>query len=209
MSTHSIREAWRWSLNLTKSGEFRAVREEPVGLIERACEGDGGAIEALVELYQDTIYSMAMTFTKNPHRAEDLAQEAWIRILKGLSGFRAGSRFSTWVYRVTMNTFLNSKRRKQLLVEAEVEELEQPSRVNSLARVDTAVTVQDAVRSLPHEFRAVVALRFVADLSYKEIAQVLDVPLGTVQSRLKRGLERLEQALSLDTDEQGRALVTE
>ena len=194
MSTYSLEDSWKYRLGFRPSGEFQSVREEPVGLIARARQGDGASIEQLVELYQDTIYSMAMTFTRNPHRAEDLAQEAWIKVIRGLPNFRGSARFSTWLYRVTMNTFLNSTRRKQAILEAEIESIQRPS--ENLHRVETTLSVHDAVRSLPADFRVVVVLRYVADLSYKEIAHVLEVPLGTVLSRLKRGLSRLEPLLA-------------
>ncbi len=203
MASISLQETLGLRLGLTASGEYRVVREEPKSLIARACQGEAKAVEELVEYYQDTIYSIAMTFTRNPHRAEDLAQDAWIKVIRGLSGFKQESRFTTWLYRVTMNTFLNSKRRKNLAVQGDEHLLEQASAPAELSRVETSLTVQDAVRSLPDEFRAVVALRFAADLSYKEIAQVLDVPLGTVQSRLKRGLSRLADLL--DSEQQGGA----
>lgn len=199
MATYPLQEPWRLRLGLTGSGEFRAVSEEPKGLIARAIAGERQAIEELVAYYQDTIYSIAMTFTRNPHRAEDLAQEAWIRIIRGLPSFRADSRFTTWVYRVTMNTFLNSTRKKREELEADERVFEDVAR--PFPSLETTMAVQDAVRSLPGEFRAVVALRFVADLSYKEIAQVLDVPLGTVQSRLKRGLARLAEVLGAPDEE--------
>lgn len=201
MSTYSLTESWKYRLGFRPSGDFAAVREEPVGLIARASQGDGASIERLVELYQDTIYSIAMTFTRNPHRAEDLAQEAWIKVIRGLPKFKGGSRFSTWLYRITMNTFLNSTRKKQAILEGELESVPHPS--ESLQQVETTLSVHDAVRSLPAEFRAVVVLRYVADLSYKEIAQVLEVPLGTVQSRLKRGLSRLEPLLAEERNEGG------
>lgn len=160
-------------------------------LLARAGAGEGPAVEELVRRYQDTVYSMALSFTRDPHRAEDLAQEAWIRALRGLPGFRGQARFSTWLYRVIMNTFLNSREKPP---GQEVEVADQ-----GLDRVESALAVQQAVRALPEEFRAVVVLRYTADLSYKEIAEVLGVPLGTVQSRLKRALERLARAL----DEKG------
>lgn len=138
---------------------------------------------------------MAMTFARNPHRAEDLAQEAWIRIIRGLPTFRHDSRFTTWVYRITMNTFLNVTRRKRAELEADERVLEDPRDRGAMVSIETSLAVQEAVRTLPQEFRAVVTLRFVADLSYKEIAQVLDIPLGTVQSRLKRGLSKLAEYL--------------
>lgn len=163
--------------------------QDEAALLERARAGDRAAVERLVELYQDSIYSIAMTFTRDPHQAEDLAQEAWIRILKGLSGFRGEARFTTWMYRVVMNTFLNAQRPREAAFD------EAPAQRDELGRRETGLMVQQAVRALSEEFRAVICLRFIADLSYSEIAAALQIPLGTVQSRLSRGLERLAAEL--------------
>jgi len=140
---------------------------------------------------------MALSFTKNPHQAEDLAQEAWIKILRGLPKFRHESKFSTWLYRVTMNTFLNANRavKREQEVVGEIPADHDRVGKDEGIRLETSLDVQDAVRALPIEFRSVVLLRYVADLSYKEVASVLELPLGTVQSRLKRALDKLENRL--------------
>lgn len=182
-----------WGLNLSGAGLARpAPREAELPLIQGAARGDRGAVCTLVERYQDTLFAMAMSFARDPHRAEDLAQEAWIRILEGLPGYRGQARFSSWMYRVTLNTYLNS-RRSDASRERREQVYEPPA---PAPERDAALDLQRAVRALPVEFRAVVALRFAADLSYKEIAEVLDIPLGTVQSRLNRALDRLAKEVS-------------
>ena len=136
---------------------------------------------------------MAVSFTRDRHQAEDLAQDAWIKILRGLPRFRHDSKFSTWLYRVTMNTFLNANRavkREQEVVGSLVPEAEVLN-----PQAEAVIDVHSAVRELAEEFRSVILLRYVADLSYKEIAHVLEVPLGTVQSRLRRALDKLEASL--------------
>ena len=161
-------------------------------LLHRAAAGQREAVEEMVEQYQDTLYSMALTFTRDPHQAEDLTQEAWIRVLRALPGFRGECRFSTWLYRITMNLFLSRRPTRE---ESLPDGLESSKIDPELLRLESSMAVIQSVRTLPPEFRAVVALRFIADLSYQEIAIALEVPLGTVQSRLKRGLERLGQEL--------------
>ena len=181
---------WANELGRIATRVARSTKREPTTLLIRAQEGCPQATERLIELYQDSIYSMAVSFSKNKHQAEDLAQEAWIKILRGLPKFRHGSKFSTWLYRVTMNTFLNANR----AVKREQEVLGQLSPEigeDETGSLETAMDVQSAVRELPSEFRSVILLRYIADLSYKEIASILDLPLGTVQSRLKRGLGKL------------------
>ncbi|MBI3925042.1 MAG: sigma-70 family RNA polymerase sigma factor [Armatimonadetes bacterium] len=165
----------------------------PWNLVQRAAAGNRQAVEQLVERYQDAVYSMAWTFIRDAVGAEDLAQEAWIRILRGLPGFRGECRFSTWVYRVVMNTFLNGLQKKIPEPQEEIA----AAVPDGVDRLDTRMMVRDAVRTLPPEFRAVVVLRYIADLSYQQIASVLELPLGTVQSRLKRALDRLAKELRM------------
>jgi RNA polymerase sigma-70 factor (ECF subfamily) len=194
VSSTAIARVWTGELSRLSKRLTQTVKGEPTTLLRKAQDGDAGAIERLIELYQDTIYSMALSFTKNPHQAEDLAQEAWIKILRGLPKFRQDSKFSTWMYRVTMNTFLNAnraaKREQEVVGALDTPDLGAEPFMGDI-RVETALDVQGAVRELSAEFRSVVLLRYVADLSYKEIASVLELPLGTVQSRLKRGLTKL------------------
>ncbi len=198
MASAQVAQSWLGQFGETFSERLSSVlKAEPTTLLKRAQAGDTEAVERLIELYQDSIYAMAISFTRNQHQAEDLAQEAWIRVLRGLPKFRHDSKFSTWLYRVTMNTFLNayraSKREQEVVGHLTVVDSERlPSEGG---RVETHLDVQSAVRDLPIEFRSVVLLRFVADLSYKEIAAVLDVPLGTVQSRLNRALDKLNGRL--------------
>jgi len=196
VSSSVVANTWAGELSRLSERLAQTVKGEPSTLLRRAQFGDSLAIERLIELYQDTIYSMAVSFTRNPHQAEDLAQEAWIKILRGLPRFRHDSKFSTWIYRVTMNTFLNAnratKREQEIVGDLPANEL---SGADEGARVETALDVQDAMRAIPAEFRSVVLLRYVADLSYKEIALVLELPLGTVQSRLRRALDKLGSRL--------------
>jgi RNA polymerase sigma-70 factor (ECF subfamily) len=193
MASASIAKDWVGGIGRFSERLAQAVKGEPTTLLMRAQQGDAVSIERLIELYQDTIYAMAVSFTRDPHQAEDLAQDAWIKILRGLPRFRHDSKFSTWLYRITMNTFLNATRavkREQEVVGSLGSESEMIE-----PRLEASLDVHEAVRGLPEEFRSVVLLRYVADLSYKEIANVLELPLGTVQSRLKRALDKLEASL--------------
>lgn len=189
MASASIARGWVGGLGRFSERLAQVVTGEPTSLLKRAQQGDEASIERLIELYQDIIYSMAVSFTRDPHQAEDLAQDAWIKILRGLPSFRHDSKFSTWLYRITMNTFLNATRAVKR--EQEVVGSLDPESESGQGQVEASLDVHDAVRGLPDEFRSVVLLRYVADLSYKEIANVLDLPLGTVQSRLKRALDKL------------------
>lgn len=193
MTSASIAKDWVGGFGRFSERLAQAVKGEPTSLLLRAQQGESQAIERLIELYQDIIFSMAVSFTKNSHQAEDLAQDAWIKILRGLPKFRHDSKFSTWLYRITMNTFLNSTRAVRR--EAEVMGSLVPEDGAADSGLESTLDMHQAVRELPEEFRSVVVLRYIADLSYKEIANVLELPLGTVQSRLRRALDKLESTL--------------
>lgn len=193
MTSASIAKDWVGGLGRFSERLAQAVKGEPTSLLLRAQQGESAAVERLIELYQDIIFSMAVSFTRNTHQAEDLAQDAWIKILRGLPKFRHDSKFSTWLYRITMNTFLNATRAVRR--EAEVMGSLLPDGEIAESGLESTLDMQRAVRDLPDEFRSVVVLRYVADLSYKEIANVLELPLGTVQSRLRRALDKLESSL--------------
>ncbi len=182
-----------------KRTQWNWASEHPT-ILEKAQDGVESAVATLVESYQDTVFSLAMAFARNRHEAEDLAQDAWIRVLRGLPNYRKEAQFSTWVYRIVLNTFLNRRRRLERDIKLTTKlQLEQETWAHD--REDPAVeriakeSVRDFVRELPEEFRVVVALRFAGDFAYKEIASILDVPLGTVQSRLRRGLDRLDKMI--------------
>lgn len=185
MATLPWTQGWVWWPRAPAAPTAEAL------LLRRAAAGERAAVEELVERYQDSLYSIALTFTRDEYQAEDLAQEAWIRILRALPSFRAECRFSTWVYRICMNVYLNQRPNRE---DADPEQLERQGRSDpALARLESTLAVVQSVRRLAPEFRAVVALRYIADLSYQEIATALELPLGTVQSRLKRGIDFLKK----------------
>jgi RNA polymerase sigma-70 factor (ECF subfamily) len=167
------------------------------------------------------MYSSALRMTRNPADAEDLVQETFLRAYRGFAGFQEGTNLKAWLYRILTNTFINSYRKKQrepkTVPDDNVEDWYLYDRLaaqSSEASAETTVLetmpdedVKAALDALPEAFRMAVLLADVEGFSYKEIAGILDVPIGTVMSRLHRGRRALEKALWEKTRERG--LVTD
>jgi len=183
------------------------AESEDARLIARCRAGDRAAQEALVRRHQDQVYRLACRLVGDPEEASDVAQEALIAMLRSLGAFRGEARFETWLFRVTTNICLMQRRRRQartrLITDLAVTCCEHPPAGNAdpesaAASRELQGAVRECLRRLPAEFRAVVVLRELEGLSYEEIAQVLKLPLGTVQSRLSRGRRLLREALLAD-----------
>jgi RNA polymerase sigma-70 factor, ECF subfamily len=167
------------------------------------------------------MYSSALRMTRNPSDAEDLVQETFLRAYRGFAGFQEGTNLKAWLYRILTNTFINSYRKKQrepkTVPDENVEDwylydrlAAQSSEASAEATVLEAMPDEDvkaALDALPEAFRMAVLLADVEGFSYKEIADILDIPIGTVMSRLHRGRRALEKALWQKTRERG--LVTD
>jgi len=175
-------------------------------LIARFQQGQPRAFEALYERYKDYVYRVAFFITRNRYEAEDAVQETFLDVHRALPRYDVAgtARFETWLYRVTVNRFKMRLRRKRLPTEdwddisERLERLPTPEADNPeavLLRADQAATLWRLVDALPEEHRAVVALRYLQDLSYQEIAEVLGISLGTVKSRLFNAHKKLQLAL--------------
>ena len=172
-------------------------------LVAAAQNGDGAAMDELLRRHYDRVHAVCRRIAGGTRDADDAAQEAMIRVVKNLDRFDGRSAFGTWVYRIATNTALDElrkrKRRPQLHA---VTDDDRPTRepIDPIAdrRVDSVVdriTIDAALADLPDEFRAAVVLRDVGDLDYAEIATVLDLPIGTVKSRIARGRRQLIEKL--------------
>jgi RNA polymerase sigma-70 factor (ECF subfamily) len=138
------------------------------------------------------LYGVCRRLTGNDADAADATQEALIALARGLTKFRGGSQFSTWAYRVAVNASIDELRRRQRRPDP-VSELPMPpaTGVDGLDRSADRIDIDAALRHLPVEFRAPVVLRDLCGLDYAEIASVLDIPIGTVRSRIARGRSAL------------------
>ena len=162
--------------------------------------------------YMDALYSAALRMTRNPADAEDLVQETYLRAYRGFGGFKDGTNLKAWLYKILTNTYINiyraKKRRPQETDFDDVEEFSLYRRMGGIEAADTERTpetevldampdevVKEALESLPEQFRMAVLLADVEGFSYKEIAEITDVPVGTVMSRLHRGRKQLQRRL--------------
>ncbi len=176
---------------------------------ERAQEELRARFEAEAMPLLSGMYSAAFRLTRNAADAEDLVQETFLRAYRGFHQFQPGTNLKAWLYRILTNTFINNYRKRQRepqtvsdedvedwylyskLAERGAEPSAETSVIESLPDED----VQEALSSLPDQFRIAVLLADVEGFSYKEIAEITDVPIGTVMSRLHRGRKALEKRL--------------
>jgi RNA polymerase sigma-70 factor (ECF subfamily) len=162
--------------------------------------------------YMPSLYTAALRMTRNPADAEDLVQDTYLKAYRAFESFREGTNLKAWLYRILTNTFINSYRAKKRRPEEsdidDVENLYLYRRIGGLAGSTagrsaedevldrfTETDVKEALESLPEQFRLAVLLGDVEGFSYKEIAEILDVPIGTVMSRLHRGRRALQKRL--------------
>jgi RNA polymerase sigma-70 factor (ECF subfamily) len=162
--------------------------------------------------YMSSLYAAAMRMTRNPSDAEDLVQETYLRAYRGFSGFREGTNLKAWLYKILTNTYINQyrakKRRPEQVDLDETEDFYLYRRLGGLEAADALrspesevldqipdATVKEALEALPEQFRMAVILADIEGFSYKEIAEILDVPIGTVMSRIHRGRKALQKSL--------------
>ncbi len=160
----------------------------------------------------DSLYGAAMRMTRNKADAEDLVQETYLKAYRGFGGFEEGTNLKAWLYRILTNTYINIYRKKQRRPDetdlAEVEDLYLYRRLGGLEAATAGRSaeeelldlfaeseVKEAMESLPENFRLAVLLADVEGFAYKEIAEILDIPIGTVMSRLHRGRKALQKQL--------------
>ena len=177
-------------------------------IIEKVLAGDSNAFGELVEAYQDKVYNLALRMCGNADDAFDLAQDAFFRAWRGLSGFQFESAFSTWLFRLTSNVcldWLRAKKRRPTVslttLDDEGEEVQMEIRDPGKSPEELLLAAEDrsaltrAMNELPVEFREILTLRAIDDLSYTEIAEILHLREGTVKSRLSRARLALRNKL--------------
>ncbi len=178
-------------------------------LIERSKNGDVSAFETLIEAYQKKVFNLAYRIIGNYDDASDLAQEAFIRIFKSISGFKGQSLFSTWVYRITTNVCLDEiRKRKNKHIQSLDEDIQtddgemqrqivsdDPLPDELAEREELRAAINDSLRQLKEEYRIIITLRDIRGMSYEEIAKILDCPTGTVKSRINRARQALKNVL--------------
>lgn len=177
-------------------------------LIRRAQSGDEGAFEQLLLAHQKGVYNLCLRMAGNPDDALDLSQEAFIRAWRALGQYQFDAAFSTWLFRLTSNVcidFLRKQKRQQhmsLTVTDDDEPGEEftvpdpaPGPEEQAVHNERRQAVARAMAALPEDYRAVMQLRAVEELSYEQIAEILDIKVGTVKSRLARARTQLRKIL--------------
>ena len=162
--------------------------------------------------HMPSLYTAALRMTRNPADAEDLVQETYLKAYRAFGGFTEGTNLKAWLYRILTNTYINSYRaKKRRPEESDIDDLENFYLYRRLGGLEGATAgrsaedevldhfteseVKEAIEALPEQFRMAVLLGDVEGFSYKEIAEILDVPIGTVMSRLHRGRRALQKRL--------------
>ncbi len=169
-------------------------------LVEAAAAGSREAFDELVRRHQVVIVSLARVLTSGRGDAEDLAQEVFVRAWKSLRSFRADSAFRTWLHRVAINVIRTNQSRQGRLMRMFTSAADAPEALSHEEPVDTALArrqiIERALASLPEDMRVAVTLRDMQGLDYRDIAALLDVPIGTVESRIFRARQRLKPLLA-------------
>ncbi|MDR7080375.1 RNA polymerase sigma-70 factor (ECF subfamily) [Neobacillus niacini] len=176
--------------------------------IKQVIKGDQDAFAEIVEIYSNSIYQLGYRMLGNRHEAEDIAQEAFIRAYVNIKSFNQDLKFSTWLFRIATNLCIDRIRKKKpdYYLDAEVsgtDGLTMYSQLSSnsplpekeLESLELQETVQKEILKLPEKYRAVIVLKYIEELSLNEISEILDMPLGTVKTRIHRGREALRQQL--------------
>ncbi|MBF8451623.1 RNA polymerase sigma factor RpoE [Aeromonas dhakensis] len=177
-------------------------------LVERVQRGDKNAFNLLVKKYQHKVVNLVARYVNNPGDVPDVAQEAFIKAFRALPTFRGESAFYTWLYRIAVNTaknYLTSQGRRPPSSDVEAEEAEYYGGGEALQEVATPEnltltdeikrTVFSAIEALPEDLRTAITLRELEGLSYEEIAEIMDCPVGTVRSRIFRAREAIDKKL--------------
>ena len=180
------------------------TREEEQIIIRRVLDGDSNAFEKLLLDNQTNVYNLSLKMLGNPEDAMDASQEAFLRAFRSLDSFQGDSRFSVWLYRLTSNVCIDILRKKRRRTEVsltvvndedEESELEIPDERFSpdavLDKAERVRAVREGLQKLPDEYRRILTLREISGMSYEELADTLELELGTVKSKLFRARKKL------------------
>ena len=188
-----------------------------MALVERVQRGDKGAYDLLVLKYQHRIAHLVSRYVHDSHESQDVTQEAFIKAYRGLKNFRGDSAFYTWLYRIAINTAKNhlvtmSRKISDTGIDAaDAEQYEGGALLRENATPERemltdeiAAVVRRSIEALPEDLRTAITLREFEGMSYEEIAQAMDCPIGTVRSRIFRAREAIDNNLEPLLDEKRR-----
>lgn len=203
------------SESLEQQGQARetSLEERREQSLIRACQnGDLNAFDEVVKLYQDKVFGLAMRMLRDHDEAEDVSQEVFLSCYRNIGTFRFESRFSTWIFRITVNRVKNRWKYLQRRHDSQHDSLDEPigdgeetlaghlpsPKPNPRQQAEgrqMAELLQQAIATLSEDYQEILALRFVQGLQYEEIAEVLQCSLGTVKSRINRARHELREKM--------------
>jgi RNA polymerase sigma-70 factor (ECF subfamily) len=210
----NVRGVNRGSEPASNRQERENESEQDRRLILQAQAGDGGAFRSLVERHQRRVFAIALGLVRDEQDAREIAQEAFLRVHKGLPQFHGGSSFFTWLYRIVTNLSIDlmrkpSRREAELHFALDVDDGESPllpaveaDPYDTVRRSELSLRIQDALEQLPPYHRGVILMREVEGMSYEEMAEAMQVSKGTIMSRLFHARKKLQRALSDCHDEE-------
>lgn len=173
---------------------------EDDALIEKFLEGaKEEGFEMLVKKYQNRVVNIAYSLAGQAHDADDIAQEVFIKVYKNLDSFNRKAEFSTWLYRITINTAYNYIKKKKRFIPTDF--VDRPDTIKAASSEDLGgderqASIKKAIERLPLKYRSVIVLKEIEGLSYRDIAKTLNCSIGTVESRLFRARSMLKKILS-------------
>jgi RNA polymerase sigma-70 factor, ECF subfamily len=171
------------------------------GLIERCRTGDDRAFGELVDLYKDMVYGLVWRLTTDRSRVDDVAQDVFLKVYRGLPYFRGEAKLSTWIYRIIQNVCLQERGRRPPDVPLESGEDEhrrshEPSGPDAaFGDLELRDRLEKAIAQLPEHYRLLIAAHYLKGVQYEALAETLDLPLGTVKTHLHRAKRRLREIL--------------
>jgi len=176
--------------------------------IKQVRKGDQNAFGEIVELYKDKVFQLCFRMLGNSHEAEDISQEAFIRAYINIERYNIDRKFSTWLYRIATNLCIDRIRKKKpdYYLDAEVAGTEgltlysqipasQLAPDEEVSKIELQEIIQNEILKLPEKYRAVIVLRYIEELPLLEISKILDLPIGTIKTRIHRGREALRKQL--------------
>ena len=173
--------------------------EESDTLVVLARNGDTGAFEELVKRYQSRIRNLLRRLSNDPVLADDLAQQTFLEVWRSIKNLRSVSAFSTWLRKVAINTWLNQSRSKDPL-NTVVDQSDTPLKAES-SFVDEEIDLDRALSELPKQVRLCIVLAYHQGMSHRMIAEFTGIPLGTIKSHIRRGVQQLRELLKSYEDE--------